>query len=1081
MSLPRLEKATHISDRLNELASVVKTRTRSSLTDANRILETITARFFNALFGWDLVNLNAERACNPAVDLGDRKRRLAIQVTNEESSDKIKRTATIAAAHKQSTEFDRLIIFFLLSKKPAFPKSFTQSPDCPTIETWDISDLQNQMLEELFDLSALARAAHVLDEEMGRIVVQTIGNELEFKYQGKQLNELNNDIRVVEVFVGRDHDMAIVRNLLASHDRVAILGAPGVGKTTIAVQLAKEMQRSLFVPLTATNDSAAVIRSVAIRLNIALVEQDRAAEQISEAIINRDIDLLVLDGFEHVLSARSLITHWSRYTKVLVTTQVSVGVDEYTHELKPLTEDNAIELLTQRVRMRWADRRFTMNEQQLLRKLVNKLDRLPLSLELAAPLLADHEVGELISLLDRRFEILRIKLAPTDMPVRHHSLEATLAVSWDMLSEDQQAALSQCTVFSSSFDGKSVSSVIKLESTDSRQVVSSLVDRSLIARDISPNGKIEYSLLETIRAYCLERSGPVDADVHDRHAEHFLKCAIELYKTLYQVGSEALHAPALGSLRTLRGELAVIRNRTNEDSFSAALALLFEHELLRRDGPMQEWGDLSKEALHFMARHSGLPLDMILQLTMAGIDGIVDFDHAPELIGFLVLTNALSSQKGQLLAARWHRHLPRANDEPSRAAVDSMFSDFLNNLASKSASDKNESLTAEVNSALNELASESNNFWSLIESDDVLVAAEDIWNHPDAAAPILLELAEKVDPVGAIHLARSIAWATSESTPLGGDLSNGCKVAAALLRDVALGLCDRQAEFACPFGLLVSEMAHYLLCYSGRSDESEQTQAISLLTAVVAAAHDRGDKRVEGMVRLERLRLADWAERSGGAPVNDRMAEWAAIDRLILDTEHHYNIVLDRAYWFVRHEQWEQAKKELARISSTNTHLPFECIRALSDSALIELFLDRPYQAKSFLRKAKSVMENSRKTRVSGTGRDALGSFFGRFAVINALERKFSKAEKQLDQMNRCIGADGIACIYRVCVRGLEAKAGVQNISFGKFGDNIISAPPGQGVGVAIELLKIMETFAPQAREIDCLSIRIALKLLQPI
>src|SRR6266478_3822392 len=113
MSLPRLDHATHISDQLNTLAGMVKARSRASLTDANRFLETIAARFFNALFGWDLVNLNAEQANYPAADLGDRGRRIAIQVTNEESSEKIRRTTTKAVEHKLGTDFDRLIIFFL--------------------------------------------------------------------------------------------------------------------------------------------------------------------------------------------------------------------------------------------------------------------------------------------------------------------------------------------------------------------------------------------------------------------------------------------------------------------------------------------------------------------------------------------------------------------------------------------------------------------------------------------------------------------------------------------------------------------------------------------------------------------------------------------------------------------------------------------------------------------------------------------------------------------------------------------------------------------------------------------------------
>lgn len=168
MSLPRLNYATQIADQLNLLAATVKTRSRASLNDANRLLETITTRFFNALFGWDLVNLNAERVNYPAADLADRGRRIAIQVTNEDGSDKIEQTTRKAVQNKLGSDFDRLILFFLLPRKPAFPKKFTQPPSGPSIETWDIADLLKQLLE-LPALEALTRAAIVLDEEMGKV------------------------------------------------------------------------------------------------------------------------------------------------------------------------------------------------------------------------------------------------------------------------------------------------------------------------------------------------------------------------------------------------------------------------------------------------------------------------------------------------------------------------------------------------------------------------------------------------------------------------------------------------------------------------------------------------------------------------------------------------------------------------------------------------------------------------------------------------------------------------------------------------------------------------------------------------
>jgi len=168
MSLPRLDHSTHIADRLNELAAVVKTRSRASLTDASHILENISARFLNTLFSWKLINLNVGLANYPAADLGDKERRLAIQVTNQEGSDKISHTSAKAVEHKLGKDFDILIVFFLLSKKPAFPKKFVQPPSGPKIETWDVADLLKQT-QEMTDLESLAKAAKVLDEEMGKI------------------------------------------------------------------------------------------------------------------------------------------------------------------------------------------------------------------------------------------------------------------------------------------------------------------------------------------------------------------------------------------------------------------------------------------------------------------------------------------------------------------------------------------------------------------------------------------------------------------------------------------------------------------------------------------------------------------------------------------------------------------------------------------------------------------------------------------------------------------------------------------------------------------------------------------------
>lgn len=164
MPIERGNLATLNSDLLTVLGAMIKTRSRVGLTDANHVLEHISARFFNAIHGWDLKNLNANQLNYPAADLGDEKRRIAVQVTNQASSRKIVDTRKKAEKHKLNKYFDRLIIFFLLPQKPSTPKKFTQLKDGPKIETWDIADVLKVMLSS--NLGALRKAAQVLEEEM---------------------------------------------------------------------------------------------------------------------------------------------------------------------------------------------------------------------------------------------------------------------------------------------------------------------------------------------------------------------------------------------------------------------------------------------------------------------------------------------------------------------------------------------------------------------------------------------------------------------------------------------------------------------------------------------------------------------------------------------------------------------------------------------------------------------------------------------------------------------------------------------------------------------------------------------------
>lgn len=127
----REQLSIQISNSLNLLAAKLKTRCRAGLTGGNIVLESITVRFFNALLGWNLKNLNAQKANYPAADLGDVGRKIAMQVTNQARSSKINDTREKARLYTLSKHFDHLIIFFLLPKNRAFPKNL---PNCVTAQ-----------------------------------------------------------------------------------------------------------------------------------------------------------------------------------------------------------------------------------------------------------------------------------------------------------------------------------------------------------------------------------------------------------------------------------------------------------------------------------------------------------------------------------------------------------------------------------------------------------------------------------------------------------------------------------------------------------------------------------------------------------------------------------------------------------------------------------------------------------------------------------------------------------------------------------------------------------------------------------
>lgn len=399
MPFPHQHLATTISDRLNVLADQLKTRTRANLNDANHWLESVMARFFNALMGWDLVNLNAERANYPAADLGDKMRRIAIQITNQNYPGKITETANKADAHDLHQDFDQLIIFFLLAEKPSTPKKFEQPRNGPVIECWDLADLLKKM-PELPDQSRLQTALDVLNEAVGL-------KDEEATFYPSNLPGLYTGC----LFLGRDDFLKDLRASLLkqthataiTHRSAAtgIAGLGGIGKTHAAVEYARLHHADYTATLFVSGDSPERLRSSlsALYEMLQLVAQDEVQtdESIRVAAVLHWFAtncewLLIVDNVDDEASAAALTGYFDKLSTghVLLTSCLQNWADNIEAlNIEVLSSDASTDLLLQLTDKK---RRRADDDATQARQLAKKVDGLPLALHQAAGYINEQRI-----------------------------------------------------------------------------------------------------------------------------------------------------------------------------------------------------------------------------------------------------------------------------------------------------------------------------------------------------------------------------------------------------------------------------------------------------------------------------------------------------------------------------------------------------------------------------------------------------------------------------------------------------------------------------------------------------------------
>ena len=322
-------------------------------------------------------------------------------------------------------------------------------------------------------------------------------------------------------FVGRAAEVAELSAMLAERRLVTVTGPGGVGKTRVAEQVARSTASRFadgawLAELASGSDPALVPAAVCSALGIYQVPGAAVTDALVTALSRQQL-LLVLDNCEHVLAAVAELCERllsaADDLRILATSREPLGVPgEARYRLPPLglpvpggraspAESDAVALFAERARL--VDAHFTVSGESasVVARLVERLDGMPLAIELAA---ARVEALGAAGVLDRLNEGLRLPGAASRMTAdRHRSLAAAADWSYRLLTEQEQRVFRSLAAFPGPFTLEAAEAVA---GADAGPAVWRLVDCSLLTPPRpGPDGRRRYLMLETLRAYAAER------------------------------------------------------------------------------------------------------------------------------------------------------------------------------------------------------------------------------------------------------------------------------------------------------------------------------------------------------------------------------------------------------------------------------------------------------------------------------------------------------------------------------------------------------------------------------------------------
>jgi len=343
-------------------------------------------------------------------------------------------------------------------------------------------------------------------------------------------------------FIGREKEINEIKALLDSARLVTLTGSGGTGKTRLSTEVGLDELNSFtngvwMIELAPLSDPAQIIPALAQAFGLQELPFNPLANLVTDYLRDKKL-LLILDNCEHLIDGCArLVNDLLRQCaglKILASSREALGIaGEMAYRIPSLAASESTRLFIDRARAANSKFALTDSNASAVAQICQRLDGIPLAIELAAARTKLFSADQIAARLDDRFRLL-VGGSRTAVP-RQQTLRALIDWSYDLLSEEEKGLLRIASVFVGGWTLDALEAVS--EDPDAFEHLEGLINKSLVVTE-EHNSEMRYFLLETIRQYAREKlfEAKQSSAARDRHFIHYKNSTSGLWDISYFAG-----------------------------------------------------------------------------------------------------------------------------------------------------------------------------------------------------------------------------------------------------------------------------------------------------------------------------------------------------------------------------------------------------------------------------------------------------------------------------------------------------------------------------------------------------------------